>query len=592
MSNLKSFLTVFFCMVSLHLLAQLSVRNNAYMFVNDQVVYVEDNVNIQETTANIYLRNQAQLIQGSGVTGNSGLGELSTQQEGTVNRYAYNYWCSPIGNVDSNFNGNADFRADLIDESTGLVSSVDASFTNNYNSSTSPLTISNYWIYTFVASSSYSQWNYVGQSGDIAPGLGFSMKGVGTASTGNQMYDFRGKPNNGTMANTVANAQQTLVGNPYPSALDAYEFIHDPVNSANITGVLYYWEQQPGQASHFIADYVGGYATYTIDASYVESFVKATFLTYLQDGNPTGLPGTTSPTSKQARRYIPIGQGFMVEGTASGTVRTTNDMRSYYKESDVDSEFFRNSSASTDSTSATVSYAAENAMTVPATYKRFRIYTDFDDLYTRELLMNLNDNATPGFDYGMEAKSPEDVASDAYWILNGEPYVIQAFAYDIGLHIPLVVQLNTQKSLRIRIHDIQNFDASQPIYLHDMDTGLYTDLRQQNFEITLDAGNYTNRFEITFQNQTLGLEEINESDLTVFQNNTSAELTIKNPNLFHIKQITLFDITGKQILNEVKLPQGSEYIFSTKKLSEGTYIVKVILDTNQNMAKKVVVSNK
>ena len=44
--------------------AQLSVRNNAYVYVNDLVLYVEDDVNIEESTAHVYLRNESQLIQG------------------------------------------------------------------------------------------------------------------------------------------------------------------------------------------------------------------------------------------------------------------------------------------------------------------------------------------------------------------------------------------------------------------------------------------------------------------------------------------------------------------------------------------------
>ncbi|MCB0469364.1 MAG: hypothetical protein KDC51_01670, partial [Flavobacteriaceae bacterium] len=66
--------------------------------------------------------------------------------------------------------------------------------------------------------------------------------------------------------------------------------------------------------------------------------------------------------------------------------------------------------------------------------------------------------------------------------------------------------------------------------LHDIDNNTYTNLRIQNAEVNLAAGTYTNRFEITFQSETLGVEEINDTDLMVYQNNTTSELTIKNPN--------------------------------------------------------------
>ena len=77
--------------------SQLSVRNNAYVYVNDLALYVEDDVNIQESTATIYLRNGSQLLQGAGTTGNSGIGKLSIYQDGKASAAAYNYWCSPVG---------------------------------------------------------------------------------------------------------------------------------------------------------------------------------------------------------------------------------------------------------------------------------------------------------------------------------------------------------------------------------------------------------------------------------------------------------------------------------------------------------------
>ncbi|PIB31708.1 hypothetical protein BFP78_07475 [Gaetbulibacter sp. 5U11] len=71
--------------------AQITVRNDSYIFGNDVVIYVEDDINLMEVNSSLYLRNEAQIIQGAGNTGNSGLGRLSIYQEGTVNNYAYNY---------------------------------------------------------------------------------------------------------------------------------------------------------------------------------------------------------------------------------------------------------------------------------------------------------------------------------------------------------------------------------------------------------------------------------------------------------------------------------------------------------------------
>ena len=78
-----TFLSFTFCQLSL---AQLTVRNDAFIFASDIEVYVEDDVNLTEANSTFYLRNEAQLLQGSGNTGNSGVGKLSVYQEG-IRRY-------------------------------------------------------------------------------------------------------------------------------------------------------------------------------------------------------------------------------------------------------------------------------------------------------------------------------------------------------------------------------------------------------------------------------------------------------------------------------------------------------------------------
>lgn len=240
--------------------AQLYVGGDHFIFASDVQLFVTQEVELQGQDSKLYLRDGAQLLQGNTSVGNLGLGELSVQQTGNVNQFSYKYWYSPISgsNVAA---GNEDFRVKLIDEplTTGSINSVDVGFTTAFNSEISPLQISDRWLYTFVRATNYTQLNYVGRNGLIRPGLGFTMKGVGTAPTGNQVYNFRGKPNNGDITKPVAINVFTLIGNPYPSPLDAARFINDTLNS-NITETLYFWEQQPG-ATYFIANYIGGYAT-------------------------------------------------------------------------------------------------------------------------------------------------------------------------------------------------------------------------------------------------------------------------------------------------------------------------------------------
>lgn len=575
---------------------QLSVRNNAYVYVTNQVLFVTDDVNINEATSNVYLRNEAQLIQGNGITGNSGLGKLSVYQNGTVNEYAYNYWCSPVGNVSANDNFNRLFIPNQqFYDSTGLITSNLASFTSAYNGSSNPLVISNAWLFSYNPGGTYNQWDYLGDTGSLASGYGFTMKGT-SGSGSNQLYDFRGKPNNGNIQVNVVASQQTLVGNPYPSALDALNFIHDPANASVITGVLYYWEQAPGASSHYLVDYRGGYASYTISAGGVESFVPATFIAYNGDGTPILAPNYGTGV-KAAKRYIPIGQGFMIEGKAGIPVASNaifkNSHRTFYKQSGVDSFFFRGSGGKNDksSTSSQQSNRNEYGAIVPNDFKRFRINIDFDNTYARQLLMNFHPTATDGFDYGLESPASGVLNSDAYWIEGTKPYFIQAFNFDTSLTIPLIVKSKNQQPVNFRVFDVQNFDT-QPIYIHDIQNNIYFDLRNDAYSINLPAGVYSNRFEITFtQGGVLDVENSVFRNFKVFQNNNDAELTLMNPNNLDIKSVVLFDVLGKQVFKKTALENNSKYVFSTKNLSDGVYIAKVEDSASKMFTKKIIISN-
>jgi hypothetical protein len=588
-------------------MAQLSVSGNNYIYattsssVSDLYLFVEDDVNIENTNSFIYLRSDAQLLQGTGITGNSGVGQLSTYQNGTVHNYAYNYWCSPVGNTDSDSNSNRSFRPNnnIYDVTSAPITSSLATYTSSFDGTSSPLVISNRWIYTYNPGSSYSDWDFTNSSGNVSPGYGFTMKGT-SGSSNNQLYDFRGKPNNGTLTMNVLDKEWTLVGNPYPSALDALEFIHDTQNQLSINGSLYYWEQDLTVNSHNLADYVGGYAAYTITSDgATETFTPATFDTYNNDGS-LNTSGSSSSSEKVARRYIPIGQGFMVEGTTTGTVRTTNDQRVYYKQSDTQSEFFgavdfsedtsNDQTQSVETTSYGIQYDENGLQILPSEYRRFRLNIDFDETYTRQILQNFHESATNGFDYGLEIKSPEGVNSDAHWIQHGEPFVAQAFAFNENLKIPLAINVNSQQLIRFRIFDVQNFEANQTIYLHDKEKGTFVDLTVQNYETNLESGEYSDRFEITFINEALDIVDSEINELNIFQNNTKAQLTINNPNNVDIKEVTLFDINGKQIFKHLDLTPKNKYRFSTQNLSEGVYLATLRVNNN-TITKKVIISN-
>ena len=584
---MRHILVIFVMMICNLSFSQLSVRNTSYVFINDEIVFVEDDINLNEAASTIYLRSEAQVIQGSGTTGNSGVGELSVYQEANAGEHEYNYWCSPIGSKTSN-NINNPFGISFLNDVTGLITSTPATYnsTNSYNGTSSPLNIEPHWVWKFIASDNYGEWIHVKGNTTINPGEGYTMKGtIGSANA--QRYDFRGKPNTGTIGVSVATNQFTLVGNPYPSALDALAYIHDVENASVINGTLYYWEQDQTVNSHYINAYNGGYATYTIDATgLVETFIPAVFNTY--DGNGSVNVANTGIGTKTARRYIPIGQGFMVEGTANGVVKAKNSHRSYVKESAANSEFFKSSGDKKSKVNQSV------FSIIPEAYKRFRLNIDFNDLYTRQLVQTFHPTATDGFDYGLESKinAADVLSSDAYWTIDNDSYLAEASTFNEELKIPLVIKVAEESPIRIRIADIQNFTNSQSIYVHDIENETYVDLKEQDFEVYLERGKYNDRFEITFTEQVLSNTESSFETFKILHNNNTAILKIINKNNIELTQFQLYDILGKLILNDKLQSSNRKQTYSTSSLSNGVYIAKVTTAGNQIISKKIIVANK
>jgi hypothetical protein len=564
-------------------------------------LYVTDDINL-ETNGHIYLRNEAQLVQGNDV-GNSGIGQLSVYQTGTSNTYMYNYWCSPVG-INSGTAGNTNFGPDntIYGETAAPITSLAATYITepNYDGvAGTPPTIASFWFYSFTGSTAppneYADWLSIDEtSGILTPGYGWTMKGN---PSGAQQYDFRGRPNNGTISTTLNAGRETLVGNPYPSAIDARAYIFDAVNRTLInSGTLSFWVQDPvNSASHVLVDYRGGYSTYTINEfdPVVETSVPATFDSYNGDGTFNSTGATSS--GKNVYRYIPIGQGFMVEGNGTGgMLRTTNAMRIFQKEAVTLSEFFRmsNNAQSTPENSEEATYTSDGLSIMPEGYKRFRLNLDFNEIYTRQLVQTFHHTATDGKDYGLETISPKALDADAYWPGNDEAFNAQAFNFDIDLRIPMVININEEQSLRFRIFDIQNFEALQGIYIHDIESQTYVNLRNQHYELNIEPGNYTERFEIVFTTEVaLDIDEFDSNTLTINQNNGSHQLSILNPKNLDITSIEVYNVAGKLLLNGNYNSIMNRYELSTASLSDGVYVVNVKSNTSTVETQKIIIKN-
>ena len=603
------------------LMGQVYVSPSTYIYAINQVIYLPQALELNATNSNFYLRKEAQLLQGTTGKGkNKGLGNLSVFQEGTVNNYAYNYWCSPVGGPIAAA-GNSPFGITQLGVPTTTTATSPATMLamNNYDgaSGNGTLAIAPYWIWKFIAKDAYADWVLVGSNSTIAAGEGFTMKGVsGTDATvvdgvtnnggSNQRYDFRGKPNDGTINitvagdGTVAGSQFTLTGNPYPSAMDLNMFLLDASNAASIDGNAYFWESDKTVNSHKLASYVGGYGTYSpISLVSTGVYVPAVFSTF--DGAGNYVANTGANGVNYERRFCPIGQGFMVNGMANATVQMKNSCRVFVKEGIPNHSQFEKIAPNKKkavvksnflpaiSSVSGFDYTTVSSLPVP----QIRFKTIMDKGMILPMALAFDPAATDAVDFGMDATANNnDLDQEIYFGINNNSYIIDVIDFDVTKKIPLGLRNTTEATYKIAIDTILNFSDLQHIYIHDKDNDTYQNIKNTAYTVTMPAGTNSSRFEITFTNLSSKKSTNNLiSNFEVMQDNQSQNLTILNPKAIDLTEVTVFDITGRLILNKSKLISIPQYLYATSGWSDGVYIVNLLTADNQTERKKIIVFN-
>lgn len=555
-------------------------NQDSYVFVEDRILFVEKQIELkvnpsEENKASIYLRDEAQLLQGNSNLPNSGNGLISIFQEGDATAYTYNYWSAPV----TDNSGSSDF-GNIFYEPLNKTFSKKAHITGDYDGSANPLKISDKWIYK-LSGVEYSDWEYVGKNFDIAPGEGFTMKGVNGTNTnvvlyevannpGNrQRYDFRGTANNGHINVAVKKDEMVLTGNPYPSALDLNIFLAE---SSSTTGIAYFWDSKP-VASHYLTDYEGGYGAYS-PAAGNNGYVPAVFDAFDNSGVPTSFTGRSG--DYYARRFSPVGQGFLMEGRENGQLMFKNEYRFYEKENPETSQFKTISGSSK-------SQAGETSS--------FRLNVQFNDTYVRQLLLVHRPDATTGIDHAMDAKNLSVLSYDAGWLLEEDSYLIDVRPFEVSDEIPLLIEVAENSELIFKAGNLENLH--EPIFLLDTETGIFHDLSEK-FKIDLEKGNYDTRFKITFS-RTHDNPEPEETkifnDYFIFQNNYSHRLEIFPAAQTTPEWIMLFDANGKKVKEIKGVKDQGYYEILTGNLSSGIYIIKITDLKEQLISKKVIIFN-
>ncbi|MEM0576554.1 T9SS sorting signal type C domain-containing protein [Flavobacterium polysaccharolyticum] len=408
----------------------------------------------------------------------------------------------------------------------------------------------------FRFSGSADDWVFY--NGTMVPGVGYIIRvpkpgspapDNWSGSTYSQPVAFKGVPNNGNYPFAVGPNELNLIGNPYPSAIRADDFIN--ANSAIINGALYFWTHNTAITNNtYTAD---DYASYTLAGG-----------TGTSKAPSTGLGGTVPDG------FIAAGQSFFVENSIAGSFQFTNSMR----ETGNNSQFFKQ--ANTKKTAAVEKNRVWlNLTNSKGAFKQLLVgyitgaTNDWDNLYDG-----------PSFD-GQEFV-------DFYSTNQGKNLTIQgrALPFETTDVVPLGYRSTIAGPFDISIDNRDGALAGQEIWLEDKKTNTLHELTKGKYTFTAINGVENDRFVLKYTNKTLGTDdnEVADKSLIVSVKNKKISLT---SSAEAITQVQVFDLLGRKVYDKSKI-NAQEWSISNLSSSEQTLIVKTTLANGAISNKKII----
>ncbi|GAL80084.1 internalin [Algibacter lectus] len=514
-----------------------------YVVRNDSELNVSWYLNLNGI---IDLKGKSQLIQGLESTlANTSQGKIIQNRNLEGDIYTYNYWSSPVGQTNNVTNNNNYKLTDVIKNISFLRS--------GYNGTQTA--VADYWIWKYcnLMNNNIPIWQHVRSTGTLKPGEGFTMKGTGIGNEKVvQDYLIEGKPNNGDINIPVYAGNEYLVGNPYPSPIDAQQFILDnsEEHSGGVTtGIIYYKEHYSG-GTHSLGDFQGGYATYSLAGS-----VPAVWL-----GETAPVTTENGLSLEASRQYIPVGQAFFMMAKTSGDIKFNNGQRAFHAHNKVAAK------------SSHTKIAAEDD-----NRPKLRLGFNSVNQIHRQLLVTADEHATSGYDSGFDAEDIDQLSDDMYWLINNEKFSIQGInTMNETTKIPLGIHTKTNGANTISLDEIEHFPEDLNIYLYDKELNISHNLKESNYTIYLAAGSYLNRFEITFIEQaTLANTEFENNKIDMYFSNSENSIVINNPSSIYIESIQMYNLVGQSVFNLETKTKKSNFSHRVEKTHPGVYILKI-----------------
>ncbi|MEO7976147.1 T9SS sorting signal type C domain-containing protein [Flavobacterium sp.] len=408
-----------------------------------------------------------------------------------------------------------------------------------------------------------SGWTQETPSNIMKPGIGYIIRVPKpnfwpnqTAASYSQPVEFKGIPNNGNITNSqdMTPGKFYLVGNPYPSALDADEFLFKNVNNSNILkGTIYFWTHNTGitQSGSQYVYASNDYASYNLTGG-------------------VGTSASSSGNKTEPQGFIAAGQSFFASTKGTGKVEFNNSMRIEAN----NNQFFKPGKTSK-----------------KAGLEKHRLWlnlTNEKGAY-KQTLIGYVEGASNDFDDNFDGMSFDGNSFvDFYSVNNTDNLTIQgrALPFKDSDEVPLGYRTTVAGDFTISINNADGVLANQTVYLIDKQTNTVNDLTARNYTFNTAAGKFNNRFVLKYTNKTLGTGDFEVTDDAVSVVIENKSITV-NSTLENIENIFIYDISGKLLYKKEKT-QDLHISIQNLPFAQQILIVKVILQNGNTITKKVI----
>ncbi len=384
-----------------------------------------------------------------------------------------------------------------------------------------------------------------------------------------------GVPNNGVISSPIYHGalalgvnddKYNLLGNPYPSALDAQAFLTNAANTPIIDGTIYFWTHNSpinvGNPNPF-------YGTFALNYDNNDYAAWNSLGAAGARGIQAGTGGVTP------NGYIATGQGFFTKSTGTAATGATVTFNNSMRVAGNNNQFFRNSIPSAHHHSPNV--AAD----------KHRIWLDLISSSGKfsQILVGYLADATLEYDRMYDGVPIDESGMLLYSVIPNRKLIIQGrpLPFDEDDQVTLGFKSNVQDTYSFGLDAVDGLFENHNIYIEDKSLNIIHDLKQSPYQFVAAPGICNDRFVLRYTDAALHNPDFNaDQGVIAFVSNHQLHAESTQP----IQSIEVYDVSGKWI--KTYTPKDKSGIFKAEfNFANGVYLAKIKLENGMVLTKKL-----